>query len=228
MTSWVRQKERINSHFRSWPKHSFFNCVLIEAIENLWKGLFLFRLHSSHEFQENKNIWHSDVFFWRAYEFVMDQSFYLLLKHRNNLWVPRNSSQQHWLTNVGGRTKCPAVTDGKRGQSPEGMTETRCPIITCFVLQPGVTSASSDIMSHDHSYSMWKPTKSAVLQPSHLWMCTFMLLCYQMSAFASLQFTHFLSFFVLFSNFLITDLQTLHYGENCTFICLFFVYSVIE
>lgn len=124
-------------------------------------------------FQKNKNIGRSDVFFRRAHEFVMDQSFYLLLEQRPYLWVPRNTSQQHWLTNVGGRTKCPAVTDRKRGQSPEGMTETRCPIITCFVLQSGVTSASSDIMSHDHSYSMWKPTKSAVLQPSHLRMCTF-------------------------------------------------------
>lgn len=56
-----------------------------------------------------------------------------------------------------------AVIDSTRSQCPGGMTETRCPIITCFVLQRGVTSASSDIMSHDRSHNMWKPTQSAVL-----------------------------------------------------------------
>lgn len=52
-----------------------------------------------------------------------------------------------------------AVIDRARAQSPEGMIETHCLIITCFVLQRGVTSASSDIMSHDRSYNMWKSTK---------------------------------------------------------------------
>lgn len=115
----------------------------------------------------------------KTYDMVMfssrrPMSLLLIIASICYLSVSKNTSQQHRLTNVGRRTKCPAVTDGKRGQSPERMTETRCTIITCFVLQPGVTSVSSDIMSHDHSYSMWKPTKSAVLQPSHLWTCTLM------------------------------------------------------
>lgn len=57
------------------------------------------------------------------------------------------------------------VTDKERGHSPEGMTGTCCPIMTCFVLQWGVAAASSDIMSHDHSYSMWKSTECSSVSP---------------------------------------------------------------
>jgi len=55
---------------------------------------------------------------------------------------------------------------GIKTQSPLRTRETGCSIIVCFVLQWGVSAASSDIMSRDHSYSMWKSTEGCSIAKS--------------------------------------------------------------